>query len=477
MKRLILLGLCFLTVPAAAGAQPQCQDNETAAACINRLSAVPVEAGQAEKQTQAEARKKTETGDLDPANGLSSSIKDFLPLLRLTGVLGDFTKDDETGVITVALNTPFLGSKDPSFQAKALIETKPKLFGPLRQALPADSRADIEKKLLDVTNRQNVTVQLAYNITNRSLGRSFEQYQTLVDSLFRATYAKVASIEGRSNALLEAVFEIVTRPGVDNDVHNPGATLWKDLPAEKRARVESLIVAGRATGALKLQSAFVESYRKSGLDVIGQLINNQPQLHFTWSRALRDEWFGPSSFSGRVTFEKGLGNSLNDLRSSAAGRCDEDDGADATGCLDALAAFASRPSRKAAIKAGTRLAVFAEFTQVDDYSKVIDDYNVNVAFEKKTGWAAGLDFGRLVGVSDDGTASARVDGSFRYEKPAHKILSNERLVASLTVTKKVGDISVPFGLVYANKPEFLKDVDHELSAHVGVKFNLFSGLK
>jgi len=477
MKTTILLGM-FLLASGSAGAQPLCLDKETAQTCLERLSALPARDGVEEKAAVDDTKKKTETGELNPANGLSSSVKDFLPLLRFSGVLGDFTKNDDTGVITVALNTPLLGSKDPAFQAKALIETKPKLFGPLRQGLPADKRDDIEKTLLDVTNRQNVTLQLAYNITNRSLGRSFEQYQSFVDNVFRAIHPLILPAETLANALLEELSEIVTRPRAgapETDRHNFAETLMEDLPAEKRARVETALAVGRAAGALKLHATFAETVRKSGLDVLGQLINNQPQLHFTWSKAFRDPLYGPNAFSGRVSYERGIGNSLNELRSRAAGKCDDDAATDAAGCLAALTAFTGRTATRAAIKAGTRLAVFAEFTKVDAYAEVIDDHNVYVGFDEGTSWSAGIDFGRLVGVDDDGTASARVDGSFRYEKPANEILGNERAVASLTLTKKFGDISVPFGIVYANKPEFLKGVDHELSAHLGVKFNLFPG--
>jgi hypothetical protein len=50
-------------------------------------------------------------------------------------------------------------------------------------------------------------------------------------------------------------------------------------------------------------------------------------------------------------------------------------------------------------------------------------------------------------------------------------------VATLTLTKKFGDVSVPFGLRYAYRTEFLSDFDHGISAHVGLKFNLFPAFK
>ena len=48
----------------------------------------------------------------------------------------------------------------------------------------------------------------------------------------------------------------------------------------------------------------------------------------------------------------------------------------------------------------------------------------------------------------------------------------DRLVASLTLTRKIGGLTVPFGIVYANHAEFLPDVDHQLSAHLGLRFSL-----
>ena len=43
------------------------------------------------------------------------------------------------------------------------------------------------------------------------------------------------------------------------------------------------------------------------------------------------------------------------------------------------------------------------------------------------------------------------------------------------LTRKVGNLSIPFGIVYANHGEFLGDVDARLSAHLGLKFNMSGG--
>jgi hypothetical protein len=47
---------------------------------------------------------------------------------------------------------------------------------------------------------------------------------------------------------------------------------------------------------------------------------------------------------------------------------------------------------------------------------------------------------------------------------------SERIKAALTYTRRVGDMDVPFAIVYANKSEFLGDVDQQIGLHLGVKF-------
>ena len=54
-------------------------------------------------------------------------------------------------------------------------------------------------------------------------------------------------------------------------------------------------------------------------------------------------------------------------------------------------------------------------------------------------------------------------------------LRQNRLVASLSYTlpiKTAGGAGVPLTLVYADRSEFLGDPDHQLSAHVGISFDI-----
>lgn len=83
---------------------------------------------------------------------------------------------------------------------------------------------------------------------------------------------------------------------------------------------------------------------------------------------------------------------------------------------------------------------------------------------------------RLIPADSSGTQPMRVDFVAKYENVSDDPTRRDRGVATLTITRQFGNLTIPFGIVYANHPEFLGPVDKELSAHVGLKFNLFSAI-
>jgi hypothetical protein len=434
--------------------------------------------------SQDSVKKKTETGLSELPTGLSSSVKDFLPLLQFGGVLGNVNSNDNTGVVTVALNTPFVGSgrltKDHAFQLKGLIETKPKLFDPIAQRLPKANRDALEKELLATPNRQNVTLQFSTNLTTKRLGRNFEQYQKVLDDLFLGLFVQGSKIVASETKEIE--FErALNRLGRTNgqiDVFEH--TRMFEIPpqvgktaAERRQEIE-LAIFHVAENEIARAAAFDAGIKGSGLYLFGQLVNNQPQMNFTISRVFRDPLFGPKQLSGRVTYELGWGNNVNAFLDSAGAACQT---YSSPACVAALKAFTASAETKAAIKAGARIALYGEFTTNDRYSYQLSDQNISLLYDNATKASVGADFGRLIGVEDDGAASARIDGSIRGDWSSDQTLSKNRFVASITLTKKFGDISIPIGLRYASKTEFLSDFDHGITANVGLKFNLFPGIK
>jgi hypothetical protein len=467
------LGIFFLSA-LPAGAQSLCLATETVNKCLERLTADiggEAQAGAAAK-AQTDVKKKTETG-LQDINGLTSSVKDFLPLLQLSGVLGAVQKDDTTGTVSVALNTPFLGSsgkltEDPSFQLKAVIETTPKLFDELLKNLPADKRDAVEKSLLSgKTDAEDATLFASYNFTSQRLGRNFARHMRLYNQLFQQAVAGSTSALAAAEA--DVLRKLIRALGDDVSLDN---TLWAVIPEAKRIAAQQILLES-VHAHLALQTAFASAVKSAGLDLFGQLINNQPQLFIEVSRAFRDDLYGPDLLSGRITFEMGLANNLNGFFNLFDARnCGEE----TVTCLKKYSSYVNDGNTTANVKAGSRLVMYAEFIQHEDYHYANPDVGLDVAFSKGTTFSVGLDYGRLLGVSDMGVADGRVDASVLWEHRSD-VPDETRFVTSITITKKVGEISIPFGIVYANKPRYLTGVNQGLTANVGLKFNLFPGLK
>jgi hypothetical protein len=450
--------------PRPAAAQVVCKAKETVNACLERVGDEIAGVSKAEStKVVTDVKKKTETGVQD-INGLSSSVKDFLPLLQMTGLLGDVKKDETTGTVSIAWNTRLL-TQDPALQVKAVFETKPKLFDELKKKLPAASRDAVEKSLLgSKTGAEHTTIHASYNVMSQRLGRNFSSHMALYNDLVLAATGGPRRERVRADSALRRTLIEVLGNEISLD-----KTPWAEIPEARRDAAQPIITKIVQTHEA-LRVAVADAIKSTGLDVFGQLVNNQPQLSITVSPAFRDDLFGPNFYSGRITFEKGLSSNLNgffDRMESA--KC-------AAPCLEEFAAYANSPETRAHLKAASRVAAFAEFTHHANYLFTNSDVGLNVAIPKGRSLSAGVDYGSLFGVSETGAADGRVDASLRFEYRS-EAPDSTRLVASVVVTKKLGDISVPFGIVYANKPRFLTGVDKGITANVGLKFNLFQGAK
>ena len=471
-----------MTIANPVLAQELCRDNETVSACFNR---VLVEAQDVQRAQQDETRteiatiynntaRNTNTGSLNSVAGLSSSVKDFLPLLNFTGVLGDISKDEQGGVVAVDLNLN-VNDTDNNTQVRALIDTSQQLFEPIRGILPEANRDLREEELLEGADElNNVTLEVTYNVTAGGLGRSFAHHRMLLDRLVNQALEEVRS---QTTDVLDADIAL-TRIEVglgDINATMRNFPLLRELDAEPpeevatRAEVEAAIRSG--TNALIARGEAIEdAIEANGLDLFGQLVNNQPQLYVSVSRGFRDDLFGPDTWTGKITYEHSFVN-LNAFRRRGAYTCGVS--GDAAECLRAFSAYVSR--NKARLKSGDRLAFSLEFSKSEPYEFMVPNVEEAISMSGGTDLAASLDYGRLIGVEDDGTASGRFDLAVSYQSPRSD-LKNERFLASLTITQKFGDLSLPFGIAFANKTEYLSDFGNQLSAHVALKFDLFPGL-
>ena len=125
-------------------------------------------------------------------------------------------------------------------------------------------------------------------------------------------------------------------------------------------------------------------------------------------------------------------------------------------CLLALALAPGAAAQPLALQEG--IAPEPALRLSEPLEAVIDD------LESYTPMNADLsfDFTRLKPV--EGARRMSVGMSVKFEDVSDDPMRQDRLVAALTVTKKFGDITLPFGLVYANHTEFVTEVDEEISA-------------
>lgn len=70
----------------------------------------------------------------------------------------------------------------------------------------------------------------------------------------------------------------------------------------------------------------------------------------------------------------------------------------------------------------------------------------------------------------------RFDLEAKHEDVSGDPMKNDRTIAAATLTQNLIDGNVlSFGVVFASKPEYLGEVDKELSARVGLKYKLNKG--
>jgi hypothetical protein len=207
----------------------------------------------------------------------------------------------------------------------------------------------------------------------------------------------------------------------------------------------------------------------AGLKSYHQLVDNQPQLYVTAERKLRDPLVGSDELSVKVTYE---GSWKNRNLNAATKGCKEK--WKTRECLNNYMGYVDKWEDE--IEKGYRFSFSGEYVDIDGESIVTGLPNldpITSASARKLVLNAG--WGRNFDVGDGQTFQLDLVGS--YEDFSDDPKRQDRGIARLTLTRNVGKMSIPFGIVYANHAEFLddKDVDARLSAHIGLTFKMQDG--
>jgi hypothetical protein len=436
--RFVFFTTAFLAAPPLF-AQEICEPGDTMDECFARYSLETQEWQELQRQPTG-----VDTGDAN----LSTNTKNFLPLMALSGLLGQGTEEG-SGVIAYDLNFPFLRHKGSrNAQLQAVVNMQPQLSAALRNALQEDERDD----LIDPLEKQigslgDFAIRFTYNYTNRFLGRDFEQYRKRFQSL-RAVALRdwLKNADARKAEMLTALSEDTV-----------------DLP-----QMEEM---ARTLGESEAQGAW-----KAGLMSYDELLDNQPQLHITAERKFREPLIGPDELAVKVTYEWSLVNFNASMEKDCHQTMDTDAPTEdaAAGCLSEYTEFVNDKGK--AIEKSNRFSFSGEYVDIDEETIAPDLEGEDiepVLLEPVRKLVLSLGWSRNVLLASG--EPILVDLVGEYQDISDDPLRRDRGVVTLTFTRQIGNMSIPLGIVYANHGEFLTDVDERLSAHVGLRFNMSGG--
>lgn len=439
----------FTTALLAAAplfAQEVCEPGDTMDECFARYSLETQEWQELQRQPTG-----VDAGDAS----LSTNTKNFLPLMALSGLLGQGTEDG-SGVIVYDLNFPFLQHKGSrNAQLQAVVNMQPQLSEALRNALQEDEHDDLIEPLeKQIGSLGDFAIRFTYNYTDRFHGRGFEQYKKRFDAL-------------RSRAVVRwAPPEAVDR--------------WKDAQAPDYVKMTRDMAwdAARKMEESVRDYAVVEAMvaQRAGLTSYDELLDNQPQLHITAEKKFREPLIGPDELAVKVTYEWSPMSFNVSMKKDCHQRMDTDAPTEdaAAGCLNEYTEFVNDNGK--AIEKGNRFSFSGEYVDIDEETIAPDLEGEDiepVLLEPVRKLVLSLGWSRNVLLASG--EPILVDLVGEYQDISDDPLRRDRSVVTLTVTRQIGNMSIPLGIVYANHGEFLTDVDERLSAHVGLRFNMSGG--
>lgn len=472
----ILAGLLFgLLAATAASAQETCRNEETLAQCWTRVataaSGLTNEDAKedAREEIEANAKKADQPGVNATGAQVQSTVTDLLPWLNMLGLLSDADASDGSIVADLNFLLPGTGTADKNTQLKWQLNVNPEPYEPLIAAFPEAVREE-RKSALDgeLDDTADSELQFTWSLVNQRFGRDFRQHRDTLNAIVEPLYREARAAVSVATPGLEFMQTIA--PFVDSD--KPLDVKVSDLGAKRDAVVTAVVLGAQQTGSA--QKALLDHLRPklqaAHVDRLAELVLQQPQLLLSATRRLSDDLVGPDAWGAKLTYEHSFANFGAFLRSTPS--CDPRSAANRNGAIDATACYPSLNKylndHAEDIEKGSRWQVSLEYAQTDAITYDYPDDSVHLEVPKIDRLIASIGYGRTLPRSK---AADRVDLQAAYDSNLDNDAENKsRFVASFTYTRRIADLDVPIGIVYANKSEFFDDADHQIGMHIGVRF-------
>lgn len=450
----------LLTIALALGSaaqQPTCVETDTPNDCwkkfVPAVTVVETPATAAEMESTVMA---ANTGVSNLVSPSGSALKDFLSM---------FSASIESATVTETGNTVTLESNLPAPTADAhklklqLVFATPQLDEQVVTALGSNAAA-ITSLEDDLSSTDDLTGSLSYNPATTFVGRSIVPHGDFFDALVSAAFPTQAALdEARRNAIRAANITDLSQPF--SAIADPDA---------RAAAIQAFQSSASALGSALTQT---DAMRSS----FALLLSNQPQAYASALYHYRNELIGPDEYAGKATLEMSSRNlrSFYKLYTNCTPATFRNIAASskvaaAADCLSKLKAYAAPLAKK---DSGTRLSFSLDYKKTNARSFALADNAGTITNEASSSTIATLVLGFVPMGSDSGSTTGRLDFSASYENVSGDPLKNSRFVASATYTQKINDmLSIPVSLVFANKEQYLSNVNEKLNAHFGLVYKL-----
>ncbi len=471
----------------------QCSfEDGTVQRCVSKLESAlrdarmafstTLKADQLEKRDQAKVNSQDKATSAESGTSGASPLRDVLS--RLIAGAGIPGLTDDNGELVFAYNAPKgLFDEGATLSLKATAK-EGKVYQPLLTAFGEDVRAAKKTALEDrLGDFDDVEFELAVSRLSERWGRDFDFHKDLFDALW------IGAANSRSRDAVAQVGLLKVLNTMCRDTPEFFDQTFKELADPNLCKNFDYIKlrAALADGVSAMVTAFanlVTIAKEKGVMDVADLVNNQPQVFFSLKYQDRDgELTGPDQLSAQFKWEKGFRN-VNGLRSHCEGRTVADSKGRKQPSLDCVYEYLycdrSDPTacsdRNRALKA-PRISLSAEYVDVDSYA-FSPETGIDLMRDGSESIKAMFGYGRQLSTDADGTGGTRLDFESMYEDVSNDPMKNSRWINTLTYSQQVAnETAASISLVWANKPEFLGEVDEELSARLGLKWTMDSKKK
>ncbi len=442
-----------------------CDLSKSASVCLSANSpgareAAKLAAERAGTQALTEATAAKPTGNAAAVSGSESAIKDFLP--RFATALAIPGLSSLPKALGFSFNTP---ANDPVWRLPFALKVEgvanePMLSEALANAIPLTLRPTVKDSVTKtLAEFGDLKFTLALNAENARWGRSIVSNKDTIDAIigemFAPDLAKLVDVQG-----------VLASDEIDN--LQPINAACGDGPRPLMAlncfnEVDRQKLVDAVMGVSQVFNDFSELARKklrtSHLDRLSDLINAQRQFSVSSQARVRDRLVGINEQQLAVRFEWSP-VSLNSARDYCHG----------TLAYSCLRQYLGQDGIMRALDAGHRFWFTADLSNVSAYNFALAADSARVVRPRSLAMEPAIGYGSYLGIIDQ---KVRVDVELRYRRSDNQSVREDRVTSSVALTQKVNDQSnAVLTIRWANKPDFLGDVDRAWRANLGYSYKI-----